>query len=119
MDIRQFQNLIAQIETGGMPEHARLDALGDGGKACGVYQQHWDWRTDYWPAWAWLLLRVIDAIAIENFVQRHRDLSARELCAMYNAGHPGANPRYEALAVEACKTLQLNPLDLEIPVKLE
>lgn len=119
MNLRQFQNLIAQIETGGLPEHERLTARGDGGRACGAFQMHWDWRADYWPMWAWLLLRVIDSIALENYVGKHDDLTARELCAMYNAGHPGRNPTYEAKALEACDALKLNRMDLEIPVKLE
>jgi hypothetical protein len=96
MTTRQFINMIGEAETGAeKTEDARLRAIGDGAVAGGYYQMHWAWRVDYWPAWAWAVLRMLDRLGLEIFVARHAGKTARELADLYNAGHPTVDPQYD------------------------
>ena len=101
MTLREFIDMIGQAETGGLKsEDARLRAIGDGGLAGGWYQMHWSWRVDYWPAWAWPVLRMLDRLGLENFALKHPGMTARGLADLYNAGHPTWDPQYDT----RCKT---------------
>ena len=96
MTIRNFIAMIGEAETGGLKsEDDRLRAIGDHGLAGGYYQQHWAWRVDYWPAWAWAVLRALDRIGLENFCAKHPRVPAQDLADMYNLGHLEADPQYD------------------------
>ena len=112
MTREQFIAMIEEVETGGLRD--RLRAIGDGGKACGAFQQHWDWRVDYWPRWAWEVLRVLDKMALQSFVERHRpEGTARELACLYNLGHKAPDPSYEQKCLSALITLGIPSLNLD------
>src|ERR1700730_11927270 len=92
----QFVKMIAIAET-----NDRLKDIGDGGRAGGKFQMHWDWRVDYWPEWAWEALALIDRAALEWFIQFDRTgkprrlVTARELADLYNLGHPAPDAAYD------------------------
>jgi hypothetical protein len=96
MTVKQFIAMIGEAETGGMKtEDDRLRAIGDGGLAGGYYQQHWKWRVDNWPAWAWSVLRMLDRLGLENYCVKHPGKTARELADAYNLGHEAPDPQYD------------------------
>lgn len=96
MTIRQFIAMIGEAETGGLKdEDARLRAIADRGLAGGYYQQHWKWRVDYWPAWAWSVLRLLDRLGLETFCAKHQGKTARELADLYNLGHSAPDSQYD------------------------
>jgi hypothetical protein len=96
MTTRQFIAMIGEAETGSVGiEDARLRAIGDRGLAGGYYQQHWAWRVDNWPAWAWQVLCLLDRLGLESFAHKHAGKTARELADLYNAGHPTVDPQYD------------------------
>lgn len=109
MTIRQFISMIGEAETGGLVnEDARLRAIGDGGLAGGYYQQHWKWRIDNWPAWAWQVLRMLDRLGLENYCVKHQGKLAHELADLYNLGHSAPDPQYD-------KRCQSGLADLGLP----
>ncbi len=96
MTIRQFIAMIGEAETGAEKnDDARLRAIGDGGLAGGFFQQHWAWRVDYWPAWAWSVLRMLDRIGLETYCAKHPGKTAAELAELYNLGHAAPDPQYD------------------------
>ena len=106
MTTRQFIEMIGEAETGGEANgDARLRAIGDGGLAGGFYQQHFVWRVDFWPAWAWAVLRVLDRLGLENFLARHQGKTARELADLYNLGHVAPDPAYDKRCLAGLETL--------------
>ena len=109
MTVRQFIAMIGEAETGGMKtEDDRLRAIGDGGLAGGYYQQHWAWRVDNWPAWAWAVLRMLDRLGLENYCAKHAGKKAWEIATEYNLGHRGPDPQYD-------KRCQSGLADLGLP----
>jgi len=109
MTVRQFIAMIGEAETGGLKnEDARLRAIGDGGLAGGYYQQHWKWRIDFWPAWAWAVLRMLDRLGLEAYCAKHSGKTAHELADAYNLGHQAADPQYD-------KRCQSGLADLALP----
>lgn len=110
----QFVHMIEIAESGG-----RLDAIGDNGLAAGRYQMHWDWRKDYWPAWAWEVLALLDRWAIEHFIAYLRNGAprpapiARALADLYNLGHPSPDPAYDARCLRALETLGINAKEFD------
>ena len=118
MTVKQFIAMIGEAETGGLvTELKRLQAIGDNGLAGGFFQQHWAWRVDYWPAWAWALLRVIDAIAIENLCAKHSGTTARGLADLYNLGHLAPDPEYDRRCLRGLETLGRPSTDFDTVVK--
>lgn len=118
MTVKQFIAMIGEAETGGLrTEDERLRAIGDSGLAAGFYQQHWAWRVDNWPAWAWPLLRVLDAIGLENYCAKHRGDTARALADRYNLGHLDADPQYEKRCQTGLATLGLGLEELDRVLK--
>jgi hypothetical protein len=118
MTVKQFVAMIGEAETGGAKTEAdRLRAIGDNGLAGGFFQQHWAWRVDYWPAWAWALLRVLDAIALENFCARHPNMPARRLADLYNLGHEARDPQYDTRCQSGLADLGQPQSDFETLVK--
>ncbi len=118
MTVKQFIAMIGEAETGGqVPESSRLKAIGDSGLAGGFFQQHWAWRVDYWPAWAWALLRVLDAIGLENYCAKHPAKTAREIADQYNLGHLGPDPEYDKRCLRGLETLGRPSTDFDTVVK--
>lgn len=118
MNIRQFINMIGEAETGGLKdEDARRRAIGDGGLAGGYYQMHWTWRVEFWPAWAWPVLRMLDRIGLEIFVARNAGKTARELADLYNLGHASSDPRYDSRCQSGLADLGLPQIELDAVVK--
>lgn len=114
MTVRQFIAMIGEAETGGIKtDEDRMRAIGDHGLAGGYYQQHWDWRVDNWPAWAWAVLRMLDRLALENFCSKHRDWTARELADDYNLGHEAPDPQYDKRCQNGLAKQGLPPALLE------
>lgn len=106
MTVRQFIEMIGEAETGGeASEDARLRAIGDGGLAGGFYQQHFVWRKDFWPAWAWSVLRMLDRIGLENFAARHQGATAQVLADLYNLGHVAPDPEYDKRCLAGLEAL--------------
>lgn len=107
----QFIAMIGEAETGGLRDaHARETAVGDGGLAGGFYQQHWNWRKDFWPACYWAVLRAMDARALELFLTAHKDKTAAELAELYNMGHAAPDPAYDARCIAGLQRLGIDPL---------
>ena len=108
MTIRNFIAMIGEAETGALKtEDERQRAIGDGGLAGGFYQQHWRWRLDYWPAWAWAVLRMLDRIGLENFCAKHQRMPARDMADLYNLGHSAEDPEYDTRCQTGLATLGL------------
>lgn len=109
MTTKQWINMIGEAETGGLKtEDDRLRAIGDDAQAAGYYQQHWVWRIDYWPAWAWSVLRMLDRIGLEIFLAKHSGKTAREIADRYNAGHPTIDLQYDQRCLSGLDTLGLS-----------
>lgn len=112
MTRKQFVEMIGHAESENKPK-----TIGDGGLAAGVYQQHWAWRLDYWPDFAWQTLALLDKYALEQFcVHDSRGfprppIKARALADLYNAGHPAPDPKYDARCQKALAEMGL-PLSL-------
>ena len=118
MTTKQFIMMIGEAETGGLsPLKERLAAIGDHGLAGGYYQQHWAWRRDYWPAAAWEALRMYDAMAISLYVEKHRNMTARELAGMYNLGHAAPDPGYDERCTAGLSRLGIDLDELDKPVE--
>ena len=102
----QFVNMIAIAES-----DDKVKAFGDHGLASGRFQMHMDWRSDYWPSWAWEVLALLDRFAIEHFVIFHRDgtplppATARALADLYNLGHPAPDPAYDQRCLTAMEAM--------------
>jgi hypothetical protein len=112
MTTEEFIAMIGEAETGGAAHLSdRLKAIGDHGLAGGYYQQHWTWRRDYWPTWAWFLLEHIDREAVRLFVSDHHGKTALELAALYNLGHPAPDPDYEERCLAGLKRLDAKLLN--------
>jgi hypothetical protein len=110
MNTRQFIAMIGEAETGAIKdEDARLRAIGDGGLAGGYYQQHWNWRVDNWPAWAWSVLRMLDRLGLENFVAKGKGRTAGQLADLYNLGHAARDPQYDKRCRTGLAALGLPP----------
>ena len=115
----EFIEMIGGAETGGLgSEDARVKALGDGGLAAGRYQQHWSWRLDHWPAWAWYVLELLDRAALREFVREHAGNTARELADLYNLGHRAPDPAYDIRCMTALARLGLAGSVFDEPVKV-
>lgn len=111
---KQFIAMIGEAETGALKTEAeRLSAIGDSGLAGGFYQQHWAWRVDNWPSWAWMVLRMLDAIGIENFCAQHRGLVGRALADEYNLGHLDVDPGYDKRCLAGLVRLGIAPAELD------
>ena len=118
MTTRQFISMIGEAETFGQgDEYARLRAIGDSGLAGGYYQQHWAWRVDHWPAWAWPLLRVLDAIGLENYCAKHRADTVRALADRYNLGHLDADPEYDKRCQSGLARLRIAAVEFDAALK--
>jgi hypothetical protein len=118
MTVKQFIAMIGEAETGGLKdEDARLRAIGDGGLAGGYYQQHWNWRVDNWPAWAWSVLRMLDRIGLEIFAAKHPGKPARQLADLYNLGHAAPDPQYDTRCRTGLADLGRPQTDLDEIVK--
>jgi hypothetical protein len=109
MTTEEFIAMIGEAETGGAAKLSeRLNAIGDHGLAGGYYQQHWTWRRDYWPNWAWYLLEQIDREAVRLFVSDHHGKTARELAGLYNLGHAAPDPAYDQRCLAGLERLGLD-----------
>jgi DNA-directed RNA polymerase subunit N (RpoN/RPB10) len=114
MTIRQFIAMIGEAETGGLKnEDERLRSIGDGGLAGGYYQQHWKWRIDNWPAWAWSVLRMLDRLGLENYCAKRSGMTAHQLADLYNLGHLAPDPQYDKRCQSGLATLELPLTTLE------
>jgi hypothetical protein len=106
MTRQQFVDMIAIAES-----NNKVRVIGDGGLAAGKYQQHWDWRMDYWPEWAWETLALLDRYALEWFIAFDRTgkprlpITARALADLYNLGHPAPDPKYDLRCLTALEAL--------------
>jgi len=102
----QFVNVIAVAES-----DDKVKAVGDHGLAAGRFQMHWDWREDFWPAWAWECLALLDRYALEHWLAYNRDGSprkpatARALADLYNLGHQAPDPAYDLRVLQAMESL--------------
>jgi len=102
----QFVNMIAVAES-----DDQVKAFGDSWRASGRFQMHMEWRADYWPAWGWEALALIDRYALEHFVMFNRDgtkrppATARALADLYNLGHPAADPKYDLRCLMAMESM--------------
>ena len=118
MTSKQWKQMIGEAETGGLPRtETRLDAIGDNGLAGGYYQMHWVWRKDYWPSWAWLVLRWMDELALDYFLAQHPNRAASELADIYNLGHAAPDPAYEQRCINGLARLGLSPTLLKEPIE--
>ena len=110
----QFVNMIAIAES-----DDKVKAFGDHGLASGRFQMHMDWRSDYWPSWAWEVLALLDRFAIEHFVIFHRDgtprppATARALADLYNLGHPAPDPAYDQRCLTAMEAMGITQDELD------
>ncbi len=106
MTRKQFVNMIAYAESSNKPK-----TVGDNGLAGGLFQMHFVWRLDYWPAWAWEALALLDRAALEYMIACYPNgkprppATARQLAEMFNLGHPGADPKYEERCLFALEEL--------------
>jgi len=117
MTTKQFIQMIGEAETGGLKRaQDRLEAIGDSGLAGGFYQQHWTWRRDYWPLWAWTVLRLMDEAALEQYIQAHPGRTARELADNYNLGHQAPDPAYDERCLSGLSRLGISAEELDKPV---
>lgn len=102
----QFVNMIAIAES-----DDKVKAFGDSWRASGRYQMHMEWRADYWPAWGWEVLALLDRWALEHFILFHEDGSkrppatARALADLYNLGHPAADQAYDERCLRALEAM--------------
>jgi len=109
MTRKQFIDMIATAESDNKPK-----TIGDGGMAGGLFQMHFAWRVDYWPAWAWNVLALLDESALQNFVTYDRDgklrpsMTARQLADLFNTGHPAADPKYDERCLAALHYLDID-----------
>lgn len=109
--------MIGEAETGGIASlQERMMAIGDGGLAGGRYQQHWAWRKDYWPSYAWEILEMLDARAINNYLSRHRNMTARDLAHEYNLGHEAPDPDYDERCLSGLRKLGIDSAEYDKPV---
>ena len=114
MTVRQFIAMIGEAETGALKnEDARLRAIGDSGLAGGYYQQHWKWRLDFWPAWAWAVLRMLDRLGLENYCAKRPPMTAHQLADLYNLGHLAPDPQYDKRCQSGLADLGLPQATLE------
>jgi hypothetical protein len=118
MTRNQFLDMIALVESG-----ATVKSVGDNGLAGGAYQMHWKWRQDYWPAWMWDALAVLDRRALEYFIVAvpsgltRPPATARALADLYNAGHQAPNPTYDARCLKALAHMGLSAETLDTIVE--
>jgi hypothetical protein len=114
----QWVNMIAIAES-----DDRVKVFGDTWRASGRFQMHMEWRSDYWPAWGWEVLALIDRWALEHFVLFHADGSkrtpvpARALADLYNLGHPAADPAYDARCLKALAVMGLSSAEFDTIVE--
>jgi hypothetical protein len=67
-----------------------LNALGDGGRAFGVMQEHNDFRHDWAPPFALQLYALADLLTAANFAKNHAHLPIDRMLVQYNLGHPAS-----------------------------
>jgi len=114
---RQFIAMIGEAETGGLAHtQERQRAIGDGGLAGGFYQQHWQWRVDYWRPWMWDVLQYFDADAIGHFVARRHGMTALQLAETYNCGRISVDPAYRSRCVAGLSAMGLDAAELGKPL---
>jgi len=114
----QFVNMIALAES-----HGKVRAFGDSWRASGLYQMHMEWRADYWPAWGWEVLALVDRYAIEHFIACERDgtprkpTTARALADLYNLGHAAADPEYDLRCLMAMESMGITQDEFDTVVE--
>ena len=102
----QFVQMIGIAESSG-----KVRAFGDTWRASGMYQMHMEWRSDFWPDWAWQVLALLDRYALEQWIIFDRNgakrvpVTARALADIYNLGHSAADPAYDARCLAALEHL--------------